>query len=85
MSRYLIQVAIVAVLAITALVYQEKWRREGILAGIDKQKAAEIAQANQNIAARRETDAHFNKLDAAAVCRDFGLEWVFADGKSECH
>ena len=52
--------------------------------GVDKQIAADIAKANQNIAERRETDAHFDKMDAAAVCSDFGLEWVFEDGKSFC-
>jgi hypothetical protein len=53
-------------------------------AGVDQQIARDIAQANQNIAERRETDAHFDSMDAAAVCRDFGLEWVFEDGKSFC-
>lgn len=52
--------------------------------GVDQQIARDIAQANQNIAERRETDAHFDKMDASAVCRDFGLEWVFEDGKSFC-
>ena len=52
--------------------------------GVDKQIAAVIAKANQNIAERRETDAHFDKMDAAAVCSDFDLQWVFEDGKSFC-
>ena len=52
--------------------------------GIEKQVAAEIAKSNQNIAERRATDAHFDKYDAAAVCREYGLKWVFADGQSHC-
>lgn len=52
--------------------------------GVDRQVAADIAKANQNIATRRETDAHFDKLDARALCADYGLDWVFEDGKSFC-
>lgn len=51
-------------------------------AAIERAKVA--AQSNQNIATRRETDATFDKMDAAALCRDAGLEWVFDDGKSFC-
>jgi hypothetical protein len=52
--------------------------------GVDKQVAADIAKANQEIATRRETDAQFNRLDAHALCIEYGLEWVFEDGKSLC-
>jgi len=52
--------------------------------GVDRQVAAEIAKANQNIAERRETDAHFDKFDARALCDEYGLEWVFEDGRSFC-
>lgn len=65
--------------------YLEKLKHDAEQAGINKQIAADIAKANQNIADRRKTDAQFDKLDAAAVCKQFNLEWVFIDGKSECH
>lgn len=46
--------------------------------------AEQIAKTNQTIAERRVTDAEFDKLDAAALCRDAGLEWLQIDGRSQC-
>lgn len=83
------KLAIYGVIAVAIVIfiggYIAKVKSDAMQAGIDKQVAADIAKANQNIAERRETDAQFNKMDAAAVCREYGLEWVFTNGKSECH
>jgi len=54
------------------------------MGGINAQVAADIAKANQNIATRRETDASFNSMGAAAVCKQYELKWVLVDGKSQC-
>lgn len=78
-----VALSIAIILAITGYLYQRD--QTNIQKGIDKQVAADIAKSNQNIAERRETDAHFDKLDAAAVCREYGREWMFSNGKSECH
>lgn len=52
--------------------------------GVDKQVAADIAKANQELAVKRERDAKFDKMDARAFCLDAGFEWLFIDGKSLC-
>lgn len=52
--------------------------------GVDKQVAADIAKANQELAVKRERDAKFDKMDARQFCIDAGLEWVFSDDKSFC-
>lgn len=52
--------------------------------GIVRQQQMDAAQANQDIATRRATDATFDRMDAIAVCRAFGREWVPDAGKSYC-
>jgi hypothetical protein len=52
--------------------------------GVDKQVAADIAKANQELAVKRERDAKFDKMDARAFCLDGGFEWVFEDNRSFC-
>lgn len=77
--------AVAAFVAVAAFTFYLNTREDAAeQRGVDRQVAADIAKANQNIAERRETDAHFDKLDAAAVCREFGLDWVFEDAKSFC-
>lgn len=84
MMKYIIAALALGALVAGGLLWLQARLSDAERRGVDKQVAADIAQANQNIAERRETDAHFDKMDAAAVCRDFGLEWVFEDGKSFC-
>lgn len=75
---------IVVIIGLVVFGWLESRSAKDVQKGIDKQVAADIAQANQNVAERRVTDAQFDKHDAADVCHDFGLEWVFIDGKSQC-
>lgn len=82
--RYVIAALIIGSIVAGGLLWLQTSLSNAEQSGIDQQVARDIAQANQNIAERRETDAHFDKMDAAAVCRDFGLEWLFEDGKSLC-
>jgi type II secretory pathway pseudopilin PulG len=82
--KYVIAALIFGSLIAGGLLWLQKSLSNAEQAGVDQQVARDIAQANQNIAERRETDAQFDKMDAAAVCRDFGLLWVFEDGKSFC-
>jgi hypothetical protein len=84
MSKIIIYVIVIVVILGAVGTWYVKQLHDAELRGVDKQIAAEIAKSNQNIAERRSTDAHFDKYDAAAVCHDFGLQWVFADGKSHC-
>lgn len=51
---------------------------------VDAERARVAAQANQNIAERRATDAKFDKMDAMALCREVGLEWYADKGRSYC-
>lgn len=84
MSRFLFA-AVSGIAATAAIVIYLTMREDAAeRRGVDKQIAAEIAKANQNIAERRETDAHFDKFDARALCDEYGLEWVFEDGRSFC-
>lgn len=85
MTKIIAYVAVAIVVIGSIAGYLAKLTHDAEQRGIDKQVAADIAKANQNIAERRETDAQFDKLDAAAVCREYGLQWVFSNGKSECH
>lgn len=82
--KYVIAALIIGSVVAAGLLWLQTSLTNAERAGADQQIARDIAQANQNIAERRETDAHFDKMDASAVCRDFGLEWVFEDGKSFC-
>lgn len=84
MTKFIIY-GIVAALIVGAVgTYLGSLYSKGVQAGIDKQIAADIAKANQTIAERRATDAKYNKMDAAALCKQFDLEWVFENGHSEC-
>lgn len=65
-------------------IYFERRDAAKVQEGVNKQVMADAAKANQNIATRRATDATFDKYDAADVCRQYDLTWVFADGKSHC-
>jgi hypothetical protein len=75
--------AVIVVLGVVGAWYA-KQLHDAELRGIDKQVAAEIAKSNQLIAERRVLDAQFDKMDAAAVCRDVGLTWVYVDNRSHC-
>lgn len=84
MMKYLI--AFLCALGFVAgiIVYLDHRDYEAEQRGVDKQIAADIARANQEIATRRVRDAQFDKNDARQHCLDAGLEWVFLDGKSFC-
>ena len=84
MSR--IVLTVIAGVALTAglLVYLDGREDAAERRGVDKQVAADIAKANQEIATRRERDATFDKMDARQHCLDAGLAWVFEDGQSFC-
>jgi hypothetical protein len=84
MTKYIVAGCVLLVIIGLVGSYLGNLYHSGIQAGIDKQTAADIAKANQEIATRRVTDDKYNKMDAAAVCKQFGLDWVFTDGKSEC-
>lgn len=76
---------LLAVAAVAGLLaYTDRRDDKAEQRGIDKQVAAEIGRANQEIATRRVTDAHFDSHDARALCGDYGLDWVFENGKSLC-
>lgn len=75
--RYVI--ALIVLAAIVSAIYIAGDRNRA-----NRDELARVAKANQNIAERRATDAKYDKTDAAATCKLFGLEWVFADGKSSC-
>lgn len=51
---------------------------------VDAERVRVAAQANQNIAERRATDAKFDRMDAMALCREVGLEWYADEGRSYC-
>lgn len=84
LTEILIFVAVSAAILFAALIYLGRREHAAEQRGVDRQVAADIAKANQNIATRRETDAHFDSHDARALCADYGLDWVFEDGKSFC-
>lgn len=84
MMRYAIAAGIAFAAIVASIVYLDRRDEAAEQRGVDRQVAADIAKANQNIATRRETDAHFDSLDARALCADYGLDWVFEDGKSFC-
>jgi len=50
----------------------------------EMERAKIAAQANQNIAERRERDAEFDRTDAMQLCRAAGLEWFADAGRSYC-
>ena len=84
MMKYLLAALAAIVIVASALAYLDRRDDAAEQRGVDKQIAVTIAKANQNIAERRETDAHFDKFDAHALCDEYDLEWVFEDGKSFC-
>jgi len=83
-GKILAAILLVAASVVGVLGYIDHRDRVAEQRGVDRQVAADIAKANQTIATRRETDAHFDSRDARALCADFDLEWVFEDGKSFC-
>lgn len=84
MMRYAIAAGIAFAAIAACIIYLARRDEAAEQRGVDRQIAADIAKANQNIATRRETDAHFDSHDARALCADYGLDWVFEDGKSFC-
>lgn len=84
MKTYAIAAAAAFVAVAGFIFYLDRREDAAEQRGVDRQIAADIAKANQNIATRRETDAHFDKLDARALCGEYDLEWVFENGKSFC-
>jgi hypothetical protein len=84
MTRLAIYAAVAAAVAAIAGVWYAKQQYDAEQRGRDIERAKVAAQSNQNIVTRRQTDATFDKMDAATLCRDAGLEWVFDDGKSFC-
>lgn len=84
MSRFVTYVIIAGVVMAAAVGWYAKQQHDAEQRGRAIERARVAAQSNQNIAERRKTDANFDKMDAAALCRDAGLEWMFDDGKSFC-
>lgn len=79
-----IYIALVVVLLLGAGGWYAKQQYDAEQRGRAKVIAEQVARSNQLIAERRALDATFDKMDAAAVCRNAGFTWVFADGKSHC-
>lgn len=84
MTKIIVYAAVAIAIVGSIWGYLEKIKRDAAAAEHAKVIAAEVAKSNQLIAERRVLDATFDKMDAAAVCRDAGFTWVFADGKSHC-
>lgn len=76
--------ALLILLVLTAAGWYAKQMYDAEQRGREIERAGIAAQANQNIAERRKTDAAFDKMDARGLCLDAHLEWVFEDGKSFC-
>lgn len=84
MTRYVLLAGLVVGLLAGVLVWYQMQISAAERAGREKQIALNVAKANQEIAARRQTDAKFDSMDARQHCVGAGLEWVFVDGKSFC-
>lgn len=82
--KYVIAALIIGSVVAAGLLWLQTSLSNAERDGIDKQVAADIAKANQELAVKRERDAKFDKMDARAFCLDAGFEWLFIDGKSLC-
>jgi hypothetical protein len=84
MTKIIISVAMAICVVGLIFSYLAKIKHDAAVAERAKVIAEQIAKSNQLIAERRALDATFDKMDAAAVCRDSGLSWVYEDNHSRC-